>query len=135
MNLKYLVPKNKFDDSNVDKLNDLSSEEIIQIIPDLLEWIQDINWPIASSIIPILLKHQDIIVQNLIQILQPEQKDDVWKYWIINVIIKDFNDQNFQKVLEPIKRIAITPTDGEKTEEVQSEAIEILKSHNISLTT
>lgn len=43
MNVKDLIPKNKFDDSNIEKLYLLTDEEIIPIIYDLLEWLMDYN--------------------------------------------------------------------------------------------
>lgn len=43
MNLKDLVPKEKDDNENIEKLKMLSFEEIQPIIPDLLEWLQDMN--------------------------------------------------------------------------------------------
>ena len=77
---KALLPKDKCDDEAVDHLNTLSSSEIQLLIPDLLTWLQDINWPIAMPIANMLLKQktQKLAVEPVRGILRG--KDEVWKY-------------------------------------------------------
>lgn len=65
-----LVPKNKFDTLNINKLMELSDTEILPIIPALLEWIQDMNWSVSPYIVKVLAKHQkisDIYIANLLK--------------------------------------------------------------------
>ena len=47
--VKNLVPKNKFDFSGMEELMKLSDEEIEPVIPELLAWMKDMNWPVAKE--------------------------------------------------------------------------------------
>lgn len=112
-----LIPKNKSDFSTIEELNKLSPDDITPLLPKLLEWIQDINWPIAQEMIKILTKHQVLMVPILKNILVPEQTDDVWKYWIISALLPNFSNETLSLLLDELKRIATNPTEGEKIEE------------------
>ena len=53
-NIKDLIPKDKFDVSSFEQLMALNDAEIDPIIPELLKWIQDMNWPVAPSVIKVV---------------------------------------------------------------------------------
>lgn len=48
MDIKELIPKHKDDQKVIAGLKKLSFDELKPIIPELLEWMQDMNWPIAD---------------------------------------------------------------------------------------
>ncbi|QOG02050.1 DUF5071 domain-containing protein [Flavobacterium sp. MDT1-60] len=121
MSIKTLIPKDKFDFETVEKLKNCSFEEIESIIPDLLEWLQDMNWPISRPIAELLIPFSEKISSEILKILQSE--DQVWKYWILitfGEIIKD------KMVLNEIERIAKDPTKDEIEEEVFEIATKII---------
>ena len=89
-----LVPKNKFDSSNIERLKHLTDNEIEPILPSLLEWIQDCNWPVAGDILPVLALHQSALVPLIHRVLSPHEKDDIWKYWIITCLAPLFSDES-----------------------------------------
>lgn len=78
MNIRELVPKDKFDESGVEELKKLSFQQIKPIVPDLLEWLQDMNWPVASNIADIMRPFTDKITAELVAILQSDHV--MWKY-------------------------------------------------------
>ncbi|TPG41554.1 DUF5071 domain-containing protein [Flavobacterium pectinovorum] len=126
MNIKTLIPKDKFDFETVEKLKNYSFEEIEPIIPDLLKWLQDINWPISRPIAEFLIPFSEKISSEILKILKSE--DQVWKYWILIIfgeIIKD------KMVLHEIKRIAKDPTKDEIDEEVFEIAKEIINKNYV----
>ncbi|MBS3649154.1 DUF5071 domain-containing protein [Pseudaminobacter sp. 19-2017] len=57
------------------------------VLPQILQWMQDMNWPVAmlfeslvTSIGPPLAPHlRDIFLTD----------DDVWKYWMLKVVVGD----------------------------------------------
>lgn len=126
-NVKELLPKDKFDNCNIEKLKLLSDEEIKPICPRLLEWIQDYNWPVAKDILPVLALHQEIITPLIIDILTPEEQDDDWKYWIIVCLLPMFTDKKLETIIPFIKRIAENPTKWENISEVDEAAKELLR--------
>ncbi len=124
-NYKHLIPKNKFDNSTIEKLKELSDEEIESILPELLKWIQDINWPVANEILPVLALHQEKLAIYILKVLNG--KDEIWKYWIIEKLLPLFIDKNLIPLIPTIEKIAETPTSTEYFEDVNEVAKEFLK--------
>lgn len=58
-------------------LKKLSFEQLEPIIPDLLEWLQDMNWPVARPVADILEPYTDKITPEIIKILKTD--DGMWK--------------------------------------------------------
>ncbi|WP_088835212.1 DUF5071 domain-containing protein [Paenibacillus tyrfis] len=81
MSLEFntLIPKDKFDFERVNELKKLDAEMIKPIIPQLFEWIQDINWPIAREIAQILIKCNEETLPHIREILLGDDYD--WKYF------------------------------------------------------
>lgn len=129
-----LVPKDKFDSSTIAALKSLADEEIVPILPALLEWIQDCNWPVASDILPVLALHQAALVPLIHSVLGPNEKDDIWKYWIIICLIPLFSDVTIDQLLPDIQRIAQNPTQNELREEVQEAAVSFLQDRRAKQT-
>ena len=121
MNIRELIPKHKFDEEVIDGLKALSFEQIEPIIPDLLEWLQDINWPIAAPIAVLLKPYVNRITPEIIKILKTN--DGLWKLWILVIFGRITTDP---LLLVEIERIAKFPTRDEIEDEVNLEAISIL---------
>lgn len=121
MDIKTLIPKDKFDFETVDRLKSCSYDQIESIIPELLEWLQDMNWPISQPIAEYLLPFSEKIAPEILKILQG--KDEIWKYWMLVTFGKITKDK---LVLEEINRIAKNPTQEEADNEVSEIANEII---------
>jgi len=105
MDITELIPKHKHDTETAEKLKNYSYEEIKPIVPQLLEWMQDMNWPVSRPVSAYLETHIDHISEEILRILRGN--DEQWKYWI--VIVFGPSTQNTE-VLNEIKRIAFNPT-------------------------
>jgi hypothetical protein len=124
-NIQNLIPKHKFDIEIAEKLTDCAVEDIKPIIPSLLEWLQDMNWPIARPISKYLISINDQITNEILEVFKT--KDEVWKYWIIS----NFGPITTSiEVRNEIERIAYHPTKNEQTEELDELSLEILKVRN-----
>ena len=125
--VKDLVPKNIFDFSGMEELRKLSDEEIAPVIPDLLAWMKDMNWPVAKEMPDLLVPHQKVLIPHIIEILQPEQSECDWKTYIIWVLLP-LLDEKYLLMLKPsLERIVKNPTNGELAERTNIEAADILK--------
>ncbi len=122
-----LVPRDKFDMSNTDKLLKLSDAEIEPLLWDLLQWTQDMNWPVASEIVHVLSNRGNILEPYILKILSAKQDDAIWKYWILSNLLPRFTDQPSQEIILAIKRIAEHPTKDEISEEADAAAKIFLK--------
>ncbi len=73
-----IAPTNK---SDLDACNNLylaSDEEVSEKINELLVWVQDINWPVATSICERLKSIGSPLVEPLRKILP--DSNEIWKY-------------------------------------------------------
>lgn len=122
--MEDLVPKNKFDNSNIERLRELSDEEIRPMLPRLLEWIQDINWPVAEGVLSVL-KERGEVIWHIIDLLDGD--DEVWKYNVITALLPEFSAGELKPLIGKLRRMADEPTEGEKREEVDLAAAELLR--------
>ena len=91
-NIKILLPKDKFDDSNLEKIKLLNDSDLSQITTELLTWTQDANWPIFSKIVEIIVARQDLFIGEISKIFQTD--DRIWKYWILTNICPKLSLEN-----------------------------------------
>lgn len=86
MDIRTLIPKDKFDLRNISRIRKLDFLTLEPIIPELLEWIQDINWPVARYLAPFLAT----VGLPLKPYLKPifESNDAEWIYFVLNNIVE-----------------------------------------------
>ena len=90
----------------------------------LLEWLQDINWPVAQVLAPFFAKVGADLAPYVRPILQSQ--DDVWKYHIIESVVS--RSTSLTQALEgELRRIVQSPTPTEHAEEVDRVAREALE--------
>jgi hypothetical protein len=124
MDIKHFIPRHKDDQKVIDELKSLSLEELKPSIPELLKWLQDLHWPIARPIADVLMPFTDSIAINIIEILKTD--DGMWKFNVLATLGRKTLDLD---LLAEIERIANFPTKDEIVEDVQTEAIAILKGN------
>lgn len=125
--IETLLPKSKFDFSQMEKLNMLSDEEIEPILPELLAWMKDMNWPVAKEMPELLSRHQAVLIPCIIEALQPEQWECDWKYYIISCLLPLLEEEYLDKLKPCLERIAKNPTQAEISEEADRAAQDFLK--------
>ena len=76
-----VLPRNKHNFKKVNQIKKLNGNEQLPLLPGLLEWIQDMNRPIAEEIAELLLTFPKEIVPLIKDVLVTN--DDVWKYWCL----------------------------------------------------
>lgn len=125
--VRKLLPKDKFDLSTTEELMQLDDDEIEAIIPDLLIWIQDMNWPVSQLIALVLIVHRKLTEKYILDLLKPEQRDNIWKYNIITQLLMKWPSKAYDpRIIAEIIRIAEEPTKGEMQESVEEAAGEYL---------
>ena len=121
-NIQELVPKDKFDTSSIHELRNLTEEEIRPILPELIEWLADFNWPVASEVAKVVALFPNSVIGELKKQFAPEADDDILKYWILVRLIPLFEKDKQLLLLPTLHRIAENPTKGEVLEFVLEEA-------------
>ncbi|PWL39934.1 DUF5071 domain-containing protein [Flagellimonas aquimarina] len=124
MNINKLIPKDKGDIETAEKLNRYAYEELKPIVPQLLTWIQDMNWPVSRPVAKYLESISEHLTDDIINILKGT--DEIWKYWCIHVFGLDTDKAIDPRLMKEFKRIATNPTQQEVAEEVQELAVELI---------
>lgn len=124
-NKKYL-PLNKSDLDFADELYKIDDIDTIkEDIPILMEWLQDYNWPPADLICDYLLRFPlKTYKKEILKILN--SNDNVWKYWILLRMIKPVITKEDNWLIPKIENIILSPSAGEKEDEVDEIAQEII---------
>ncbi|WP_245208284.1 DUF5071 domain-containing protein [Bacteroides faecium] len=117
MNLQELIPENKFDIEAVRRLSENNTGQIASIALPLLEWIADMNWPVASELIHVLPRFHKELLPSIRCILIDQKKDLIWKYWIITRLLIQFPKESQLELLPIIERLAeLTPKNEDEIE-------------------
>jgi hypothetical protein len=122
---KSFVPRDKFDLKRADMLESLDQTALQQIAPDLLVWIQDMNWPVAGRVAKALAGVGQPIVPLLQEVLRGT--DDTWKRSCVQYVITDLPAELAVQLRPELSRIANAPSEGEVEEEVADVAREALE--------
>ena len=118
MKLNNLIPKDKFDTETAGQLPGYSFEAIQPILPQLLEWLQDGNWPVSRPVAAYLRTlPQDQLGPYLMNIMQGD--DYEWKYFLISAFSSIDPKDLYLPYLQEIRRLAEHPTPTEINCELQ----------------
>jgi len=128
MNLKEVVPKDKSDVEFINELAKHDIQEVKSVVPELLTWLQDYNWPAAEHVADYLAKYSNDIEDEILSVLKGS--DDVWKYWVVFTLVLHSKVEPNEAIMEEVRRIANTPTASEKVEEVDEIAQEAITKYN-----
>ncbi|MEZ5344476.1 MAG: DUF5071 domain-containing protein [Pyrinomonadaceae bacterium] len=124
--IRLLIPKDKHDIENAQRAIEIGYPAVEPILPELLEWLQDLNWPVARVLAPFLSSVGKPLVPYICEIFKTD--DDMWKYWIITTILEE-SVELANAFRNEIERIAYSPTDNEKDERLNDTALDLLKKY------
>jgi hypothetical protein len=120
-----LLPRSKMDIEKAEAIIALGYPAVEPILPALVEWIQDMNWPVAQVLQPFLVRIGPPLAPHLRRVLKTD--DDVWKYWLVCCIVAESSE--LAQLLRPeLQRLVSSPTKGEQAEEINLLARGILES-------
>jgi hypothetical protein len=127
--LEYL-PTSKYDLDCIQRLSQLDPSQRNILLPQLLTWIQDINWPNAGEITPFLIAGGQEIIPEIAWVLNGQ--DDIWKGNCIRRILPYLSSKLVFPLLPILKRIAENPTENEKAEETDLDAAACIAHHHLA---
>lgn len=123
--LNLLLPCDKHDTDAAEALVALGWEKLERVMPQILEWMQDINWPVAAIFRPFLVAQGARLAPCLKPIFASD--DDIWKYNILSGIVLQ-SPELASAISAELERLVRSPTTGERQEYVTEQAEEILAS-------
>ncbi|MFD2880961.1 DUF5071 domain-containing protein [Paenibacillus rhizoplanae] len=80
------------------------------ILPGLLQWIQDMNWPGSRRIATLLRETGDPVIPYIQDVFRNQSQDEEWMYWIFEMIIDYWNKDHISQIQEELIRL----TEGKK---------------------
>jgi hypothetical protein len=97
---------------------------VAPVASSLLQWVQDINWPVAHILAPFLASIGEELAPQVKIVL--ESGDEVWKYNLIQAVVAA-SPALSRALREDLARLAHSPTPAELREEVDVVALGALE--------
>lgn len=126
MNSQALLPKDKFDLDVVNRLSSATPEQVSGVAPSLLEWIADMNWPVASEIIQVLPGFYKVLLPNIESILTNPDNDIIWRCNIISKLLTQFPKESLLPILPVIQKYADFIPQNEDEEDLKNVALDFV---------
>ena len=117
---RIILPRDKHDTLAVDQLADLGYPIISPVLPDLVKWLQDANWPVAGPISDLLVKTGKPVLPLLLEVLKGN--DAIWKYWCLELVVRRLPSDVVADLRPELERLAQYPSDSDRQEEVDASA-------------
>ncbi len=86
-----MIPQSKYDEESIELLKQTSDKDVIEVADLLLEWLQDINWPVFKGVICRLSPLGNELKVPVTEIL--EGSDSIWKANIVGHLIPSFDKE------------------------------------------
>jgi hypothetical protein len=122
--LRALLPQHKRDVEKARATVARGYPAVAPVLPELLVWLQDGNWPVAHVVAPFLATIGAPLAPEIRRVLQSH--DDIWKYWALSNVVAE-SPYLAHALRGDLARLAFEPTSNEAAEEVDRVAREILR--------
>lgn len=119
-----LMIRSKFDLDRADRLIAMGYPRVAEYIPNMLEWIQDMNWPVAKKLAPFLASLGEPVLPEIRKVLAGD--DMIWKYWCIG-LLGEMDIRCAETFRQELERLASSPTESEHREELDEQAAWVLE--------
>lgn len=110
-------------------LKEIGYSGVKPLIPELLEWIKDINCPGAQEIANLLTAADEDIIPYVKKVLISE--DGIWIVWLLSEVVSKWNRELTQNIKEDLLELAVTLDNNLIVEGVDIQAIKILYECNL----
>ena len=117
------VPRDKNDHESANRAIAAGYPAVEPVLWHLLEWIQDMNWPVAQTLAPFLASIGKPLVPHINKVFETD--DETWKCWIMKEIFLASPDVA-QEFRDQLTRTAYHPTESEITEDLPEEALAVV---------
>lgn len=124
MDLSNCVPADKHDHAAVERAVAIGYPDINPVLPDLLAWLQDANWPVAEGVVQFLADAGPEITPHIIAVFSGS--DFQWQYVLLAYLVCDLHPDVWIQIRPTVQRMADQPTKREIEECVAEAATDVL---------
>ena len=110
-------------------LKEIGYPRVKSITPELLEWIQDMNWPGSKEIVDLLTTIDDAIVPYVKQVLK--SGDGIWIIWLLSEVVSKWNKELRIQIKHDLLELAMTTDNNLIIEGVDIQALKLLNEYEI----
>jgi hypothetical protein len=111
--LPELVPGSKDETEKAKKLVALGFPTVEPVIAEMLEWVEDANWPVAKVFLPFLAGIGGPLVPHVRYVLQSQ--DEQWKRVVLEHIVSESGALAHGLSVD-LLRLIDSPSDAERAE-------------------
>lgn len=119
--LRLLLPLHKSDTERAEAIVSIGFPAVEPLLPHLMAWLQDYNWPVAQVLAPFLASLGTDIVPEVRKVLQG--KDEIWIYWVLLKVVAALPEDAVAALQADLEALTVKPS----PEEVDLIASEILR--------
>ena len=120
------VPKDKHDFAAVDRAEVQGFSALEPVPPELLMWLQDINWPAAPRIAVLLSRADPALVPALRAVLRSGDGD--WEAFALEYLVRQVPPESLIALRSDLERLARDPTAEEGASGAAAIAWDLIKS-------
>ena len=99
-----MLPADKFDIEAIELLAAAPAQKVIPLLPQLLTWVQDMNWPVAEPALELLMQYPTEITPLVEDVLLGN--DEMWKYGCLERIVPNLPFYSKMVVANAVEQIA-----------------------------
>lgn len=119
--LRNSLPLLKDDIQKAKDIIQIEVQKALPVLPHLLRWTKDCNWPVSRILLPYLLNFDKDLIPEIDNIIKGH--DEVWISWILYEILGNLSDAT----LSIFKPILVVLAQKESEEDIDGTAKELIK--------
>lgn len=124
MDIRACIPAHKSDDAAVEAAKAAGFPALNPVLPELLEWFQDISWPVAQDLVPVMAGAGPEIVPPIREVL--DGNDGQWKNALVGWLIRELDPAVRALLMDHLIRLAEAPTYDDMLEDTDEFARHLL---------
>lgn len=109
--LRHALPESKNDLARAHEAARLGYPTVAPILPHLMRWMQDRNWPVAEIVAPFLLHIGEPLLPEIRTVLRSD--DEIWIYWVLTVLVRPMPDTVISDLRDELQLLARKQSDEE----------------------
>ncbi|MEK7832191.1 MAG: DUF5071 domain-containing protein [Acidobacteriota bacterium] len=122
--LVQFVPKDKHDTATAQAAVQSGYPMVSPVLPELVAWLQDYNWPVAQVLAPFLATIGIALLPQVKAVLV--SGDLIWKRWVLSCVVSE-SEELAQAVSAELVRLAYAATPSEREEDLDEIALGVVE--------
>lgn len=115
-----MLPRDKHDLQRANAAIEVGYPAVAPILPHLLIWLQDLNWPVSRILAPFLATIGQPLIPEIRCILQGD--DEIWTYGVLYAVVSNMPLDCMEELRIDLELLASNPSE----EDVDAIAAELL---------